>query len=227
LPRNSRPAASSTSKSEARTTGALGRTPPHSARSAPARKPASATSLAPSCSVLAASLCLPLRQQAQCSTPPRPNKMPFTYRSRDIFTLPLGGDKIMELRHEEWVELPRSQHIVKVKRDRHSPSRQPVRDRCCVLRCVLRDTSRCVERPLRSIQSYGEARTGASRGSVVKKVFIAAQVGLGPLLPRITGSVLLSLCRRFVSLSRVARRQTIRPGPPRPSQKPRDPSSGA
>src|SRR5579884_2293425 len=83
LPRNSRPAASSTSKSEARTTGALGRTPPHSARSAPARKPAAATSPALSCSVLAASLCLPLRQQAQCSTPPRPNKMPFTYRSQN------------------------------------------------------------------------------------------------------------------------------------------------
>src|SRR5581483_1918570 len=75
-------AASSTSKSVARTTDAPGRTPPHSARSAPARQPASATSLAPSCSVLAASLCLPPRHPAQCSTPPRPHKMPFTYRSR-------------------------------------------------------------------------------------------------------------------------------------------------
>src|SRR5579883_2390310 len=75
-------AASSPSKSAARTTAAPGRTPPHSARSAPARKPASATSLAPSCSVLAASLCLPPRHPAQCSTPPRPHKMPFTYRSR-------------------------------------------------------------------------------------------------------------------------------------------------
>src|SRR5579884_1117370 len=76
-------AASSTSKSAARTTDAPGRTPPHSARSAPARQPASATSLAPSCSVLAASLCLPPRHPAQCSTPPRPHKMPFTYRSQN------------------------------------------------------------------------------------------------------------------------------------------------
>src|SRR5579883_2221035 len=75
-------AASSTSKSAARTTGAPGRTTPHSARSAPARKSASATSLALSCSVLAVSLCLPPRHPAQCSTPPRPHKMPFTYRSR-------------------------------------------------------------------------------------------------------------------------------------------------
>src|SRR5579885_2323645 len=74
-------AASSTSKSAARTTAAPGRTPPHFARSAPARKSASATSLALSCSVLAASLCLPPRHPAQCSTPPRPHKMPFTYRS--------------------------------------------------------------------------------------------------------------------------------------------------
>src|SRR5579884_2835762 len=76
-------AASSTSKSAARTTAAPGRTPPHSARSAPARKPASATSPAPSCSVLAASLCLPPRHPAQCSTPPQPHKMPFTYRSQN------------------------------------------------------------------------------------------------------------------------------------------------
>src|SRR5579885_16431 len=75
-------AASSTSKSAARTTGAPGRTPPHSARSAPARKPASATSPALSCSVLAVSLCLPPRHPAQCSTPPRLHKMPFTYRSQ-------------------------------------------------------------------------------------------------------------------------------------------------
>src|SRR5579883_1638259 len=77
-------AASSTSKSAARTTAAPGRTPPHSARSAPAQKSASATSLAPSCSVLAASLCLPPRHPAQCSTPPRPHKMRFTYRSHVI-----------------------------------------------------------------------------------------------------------------------------------------------
>src|SRR5579875_1727160 len=49
-------AVSSTRKKATRTNRAPGRTLPHSARCAPARKPASATSLAPSCFVLAVSL---------------------------------------------------------------------------------------------------------------------------------------------------------------------------
>src|SRR5579872_5480036 len=104
-------AASSTSKSAARTTDAPGRTPPHSARSAPARQPASATSLAPSCSVLAASLCLPPRHPAQCSTPPRPHKMPFTYRSRSMTA---SGSKPWPPEaphsHPRWLPVPPQPH---------------------------------------------------------------------------------------------------------------------
>src|SRR5579871_4458697 len=70
--------------------------PPHSARSAPARKSASATSLAPSYSVLAVSLCLPPRHPAQCSTPPRPHKMPFTYRSHCFGMLACFSADVLE-----------------------------------------------------------------------------------------------------------------------------------
>src|SRR5208337_3862113 len=76
-------AASSTSRNVTRATRAPGKTPPHSARSALARKSTSSTSVVLACFVPAASSRLPPFPQATMLHPPLAGKMRFTYRSHN------------------------------------------------------------------------------------------------------------------------------------------------